>query len=121
MGGGGGFRAGGGGMRMGGGARGGGGRVGGGGGGRGRRSDIMLKHDIVLLSHLRNGLNLYRFTYNGSTKPYVGVIAQEVRQIWPDAVERGNDGYLRVHYEKLGIKFQSYEQWLASHGSMQAR
>jgi len=119
MGGGGGFRAGGGGMRLGGGARGGGGRVGG--GGRGRRSDIMLKHDIVLLSHLRNGLNVYRFTYNGSTKPYVGVIAQEVQQIWPDAVERGNDGYLRVHYEKLGIKFQSYGQWLASHGSMQAR
>jgi len=113
MGGGGGFRAGGGGMRLGGGARGGGGRVGG--GGRGRRSDIMLKHDIVLLSHLRNGLNVYRFTYNGSTKPYVGVIAQEVQQIWPDAVERGSDGYLRVHYEKLGIKFQSYEQWLASH------
>jgi len=99
---------------MGGGARGGGGRVGGG-GGRGRRSDIMLKHDIVLLSHLSNGLNVYRFTYNGSTKPYVGVLAQQVQQIRPDAVERGSDGYLRVHYEKLGIKFQSYEQWLASH------
>jgi hypothetical protein len=74
MGGGGGLRAGGGGMRMGGGARGGGGR------GGGRRSDIMLKHDIVLLSHLENGLNVYRFTYNGSTKPYVGVMAQEVQQ-----------------------------------------
>ena len=111
----GGLRAGGGGMRAGGGRRGGGGR------GGGRRSDLMLKHDIVLLSHLDNGLNVYRFSYNGSTKPYVGVIAQEVQQVRPDAVERDSDGYLRVHYKKLGMKFRSYQQWLASHGKMQVR
>ena len=81
----------------------------------------MLKHDIVLLSHLDNGLNVYRFSYNGSTKPYVGVIAQEVQQVRPDAVERDSDGYLRVHYKKLGMKFRSYQQWLASHGKMQVR
>ena len=81
--------------------------------GGGRRSDLMLKHDIVLLSHLNNGLNLYRFTYNGDTKPYVGVIAQEVQQIRPDAVERGSVGYLRVRYEKIGVKFESYSRWLS--------
>lgn len=32
----------------------------------------------------------------------------------PDAVTRGSDGYLRVYYEKLGIKFRSYRDWLAS-------
>ncbi|HSV22699.1 MAG TPA: DUF3300 domain-containing protein, partial [Xanthobacteraceae bacterium] len=55
VGGGGGPRAGGGG---GGGARGGGGggRGGGGGGGGGRRSDVALKHDIILLGRLDNGL-----------------------------------------------------------------
>ena len=100
-GGGGGFRGGGG----GGGCR--------GGGGGGRRSDIALKHDVVLLGHLDNGLGYYRFSYLGSDKAYVGVIAQEVQALMPDAVTRGRDGYLRVYYEKLGIKFRTYGDWLA--------
>ena len=45
---------------------------------------------------------------------YVGVIAQEVRAIAPDAVVRGRDGYFRVHYDKLGLRFQTYDQWTAS-------
>jgi hypothetical protein len=74
----------------------------------------MLKHDIALLGHLDNGLGFYRFSYNGSTKAYVGVMAQEVQQVMPQAVVRGRDGYLRVYYDKLGLKFESYEQWLGS-------
>jgi hypothetical protein len=109
---------GGGGMRVGGGGgmRGGGGgmRGGGGRGGGGRRSDITLKHDIVLLGHLDNGLGFYRFSYNGSTKAYVGVMAQEVQHVVPDAVVRDSDGYLRVYYDKLGLKFESYGRWLGS-------
>lgn len=31
----------------------------------------------------------------------VGVIAQQLEQVYPDAVSRGQDGYLRVNYEKL--------------------
>src|ERR1700716_3158048 len=31
----------------------------------GRRSDMMLKHDILLLGRLDNGLGFYRFRYNG--------------------------------------------------------
>ena len=120
-GGGGGFRGGGGGGgRVGaGGGGGGGGRVGaGGGGGRGgggggRRSDIALKHDIALLGYLPNGIGVYRFAYNGENRRYVGVMAQEVMSVMPDAVVRGPDGYLRVYYEKVGVKFQTYRQWLA--------
>ncbi|MGB6271637.1 MAG: tail fiber domain-containing protein, partial [Pseudolabrys sp.] len=100
---------GGGGFRGGGGGRGGGGR-----GGGGRRSDIALKHDIVLLGHLDNGLGYYRFSYNGSDRAYVGVLAQEVQAVVPKAVVRDRDGSLRVFYEKLGIKFQTYEQWIAT-------
>jgi hypothetical protein len=86
-----------------------------GGGGRGgRRSDIRLKHDIVLLGYLNDGVGLYRFSYNGSNKPYVGVMAQEVMQVRPAAVTQDRDGYLRVNYEKLGLRFQSYEHWLRS-------
>lgn len=98
----------------------GGGGGGRGGGGGGRRSDIALKHDIVLLGHLGNGLGYYRFSYAGSDKAYVGVMAQEVEQVMPNAVMRGSDGYLRVHYEKLGLKFRTYRDWLAAGATIPA-
>jgi hypothetical protein len=86
----------------------------GGGRGGGRRSDIRLKHDITLLGRLDNGLGFYRFVYDGEEKAYVGVMAQEVRMVIPEAIVRGRDGYFRVLYDKIGLPFQSYEQWLAS-------
>ena len=114
-GGGGGFHGGG-----GGGFRGGGG---GGfrGGGGGRRSDIALKHDVVLLGHLDNGLGYYRFSYLGSSRAYVGVMAQEVQAVMPQAVTRGSDGYLRVYYDRLGLKFRTYRDWLAAGGQIPTR
>lgn len=107
----------------GGGFRGGGGGGGfrGGGGGGGRRSDIALKHDVVLLGHLDNGLGYYRFSYLGSRKAYVGMMAQEVQAIRPDAVTRGGDGYLRVHYDRLGVRFGTYKDWLAAGGRISTR
>jgi hypothetical protein len=71
-GGGGGFRGGG-----GGGFRGGGG--GGFRGGGGRRSDLALKHDVVLLGYLANGLGYCRFSYVGSDAAYVGVSRRRCR------------------------------------------
>jgi hypothetical protein len=68
----------------------------------------------VLLGRLDNGLGYYRFAYNGSKKAFVGVIAQEVSALRPDAVVLGRDGYLRVSYERLGLHFQSYGDWTAS-------
>ncbi|HEX3504516.1 MAG TPA: DUF3300 domain-containing protein [Xanthobacteraceae bacterium] len=119
-----GIRAGGGGMRAhagGGGMRAhAGGFRGGGGRGGGRRSDIRLKHDIVYLGQLDDGLGFYRFSYNGSSKAYVGVMAQEVQQFVPQAVVAGRDGYLRVDYDKLGLKFESYEQWIRSGAQLPA-
>lgn len=97
----------------GGGFRGGGGGGFRGGGGGGRRSDIALKEDIVLLGHLANGLGYYRFSYIDSRKAYVGVMAQEVQRLMPEAVTRGSDGYLRVYYDRLGLKFRTYSDWLA--------
>ena len=104
---------------FGGGGRGGGGFGGGrGGGGRGgggaRRSDMRLKHDIVLLGRLDDGLGYYRFVYNGGHTAYVGVMAQEVRTVAPEAVMRGADGYMRVSYDVLGLPFETYEQWVAT-------
>ena len=77
---------------------------------------MRLKHDVVLLGRLDNGLGFYRFAYIGSEKPYVGVIAQEVRALRPDAVVSGRDGYLRVAYERLGLHFQTYGEWVADGG-----
>src|SRR5580700_7052751 len=108
---------GGGGMRgggCGGGGFGGGGRGGGGRGGAGRRSDMRLKHDIVLLGRLDDGLGYYRFVYNGGHTAYVGVMAQEVWTVMPEAVTRGPDGYLRVSYDRLGLPFETYDQWVAT-------
>jgi hypothetical protein len=46
----------------------------------------------VLLGRLDDGLGYYRFAYNGSAKGYVGVIAQAVRAVRPDAVAVARDG-----------------------------
>ena len=99
----------------GGGMRGGDGFGGGGrGGGGARRSDMRLKHDIVLLGRLDDGLGYYRFVYYGGHTAYVGVMAQEVQTVMPEAVMRGADGYMRVSYDRLGLPFETYDHWVAT-------
>ena len=85
-----------------------------GGGGVRRRSDARVKHDIVLLGRLNDGLGFYRFVYNGGHTTYVGVIAQEVQAIAPDAVTRDAEGYLRVSYDQIGLPFETYKQWVVN-------
>ena len=41
-------------------------------------------------------------------------MAQEVKNVVPRAVVRGRDGYLRVFYDMVGVKFETYDQWVAS-------
>ena len=78
-------------------------------------SDASLgRNGFWAWSRLDNGLGFYRFVYDGEEKAHVGVMAQEVRTVVPEAVVRGHDGYFRVLYDKLGLQFQTYEQWLAS-------
>jgi Chaperone of endosialidase len=76
-------------------------------------SDIRLKRDIAELAQLPNGLHLYRFRYRWSDELYVGLMAQEVARVVPDAVIRGPDGYLRVDYNRLGVTFQTWDEWAA--------
>ena len=42
--------------------------------------------DITRVGRLPNGLDLYRYRYLWSDTPYVGVMAQEVASVDPDAV-----------------------------------
>jgi hypothetical protein len=74
-------------------------------------SDIRLKRDIVEVGELPDGLHLYRYRYLWSDTVYVGVMAQEVLTIAPDAVVRGDDGYLRVDYGRLGLQLTTWDQW----------
>jgi outer membrane immunogenic protein len=67
-------------------------------------SDIRLKRDVALIGHLDNGLGLYRYRYLWSDTVHVGVMAQEVALIRPDAIVRSEfDDYLRVNYTRLGV------------------
>src|SRR5262249_37960123 len=72
-------------------------------------SDIRLKRDIVELGRLANGLHLYRYRYPWSDTLYVGVMAQEVLEIAPQAVVQGADGYLRVDYSRLGLQLSTWD------------
>ena len=44
---------------------------------------------------------------------YVGVIAQEVQAVRPDAVLRDRDGFPSVDYGRLGMRMQTWEKWIA--------
>jgi outer membrane immunogenic protein len=82
-------------------------------------SDARLKRDITLIGHLDDGLGLYRYRYLWSNRVYVGVMAQEVALIHPDAIVRSAlDNYLRVNYGRLGLKFMTLQEWEARSGDM---
>jgi hypothetical protein len=84
-------------------------------GGCSRISDIRPKRDITQVGELDGGINLYRYRYLWSDTIYVGVMAQEVAAVKPEAVLRGADGYLRVDYARLGLRLQTLDQWAAAH------
>ena len=72
-------------------------------------SDIACKENIQFLRALPQGFNLYEFEYKPEFKDesghgrYVGVMAQEVEKVIPEAVIVGADGYKRVNYAMLGV------------------
>lgn len=72
-------------------------------------SDIALKRDIKRVGKLPNGINVYKWSWTEEAKkivgdqPEYGVIAQEVQEVLPHAVKRGDHGYLTVNYAALGV------------------
>ena len=76
-------------------------------------SDRRLKRDIVLLARLDNGIGLYRYRYLWSDTIYVGVMAQEVAAVAPEAVYEHADGFLRVNYARLGLRLLTHGEWSA--------
>jgi len=62
-------------------------------------SDRRAKQDIRQIGRLTNGLPLYRFRYLDDEAEHVGLIAQDVEQVNPDAV-REFGGVKYVNYAK---------------------
>ena len=63
-------------------------------------SDARLKTDVRKIDTRADGLGVYEFNYVWGGPRYVGLMAQEVQALYPDAVsERG--GYLMVDYRKV--------------------
>jgi len=70
-------------------------------------SDINAKENITKIGSLNNGLNLYSYNYkDGYDLPegrQIGVIAQEVEAVMPEAVVEMDNGFKGVNYAMLGV------------------
>jgi hypothetical protein len=70
-------------------------------------SDSRLKENIEFVGVDEiTGLNLYDFNYKWGEKRFRGVMAQEVREEYPEAVYTSGAGWLAVYYDKLGIEMK---------------
>ena len=83
-------------------------------GGTEKDSDRRFKTDIVQIGTLRAGIPLYRFRYLWSKEVHVGVMAQDVLPIVPEAVTSDAAGFMRVDYGRLGTRFMSLREWEAN-------
>jgi hypothetical protein len=63
-------------------------------------SDRRLKTDIRKLGELDNGLPFYSFKYIWADKSRIGLMADEVEKVHPDAVVTGPLGFKLVNYAK---------------------
>lgn len=66
-------------------------------------SDKNLKENLTPVGKLDNGLTVYCFNFKGSNISQIGLVAQEVQKLHPEAVAKGDDGFLKVNY-KLACK-----------------
>lgn len=75
------------------------------GGGGWSFSDVRLKENIEYVG-TRNGHKIYDFNYIGQEPRFRGVMADEVKEVLPQAVEEIN-GYLAVDYGQLGFEMEA--------------
>lgn len=61
-------------------------------------SDARAKTDIVNVGTLADGQNVYRYRYVGGQKWYLGLLAQEVEKLYPEAVTEIG-GLKHVNYD----------------------
>jgi len=71
-------------------------------------SDRRLKKNITKMGQLKSGLNIYKWEWIDGAKELgadmnhtLGVIAQEVKELFPNAVVKMDNGYYAVNYSAL--------------------
>jgi hypothetical protein len=63
-------------------------------------SDARAKEDIKPVGKLHDGQNVYSYRYKGQPGTQIGLLAQEVEQVHPEAVSTHGSGYKMVDYAK---------------------
>jgi len=69
-------------------------------GGAAIKSDRRLKTDIERVGTLNNGLPVYAYRYKDGGPVHIGLMADEVRAVHPEAVTTTPDGFDAVYYAK---------------------
>lgn len=72
-------------------------------------SDERLKTNITPVGKNRDGLTVYQYMYKDGSGPFIGVMAQEVAEVKPEALGPVVNGYMTVDYSKVDIINRSYE------------
>jgi hypothetical protein len=70
----------------------------------GKLSDVRAKENIEPVGKLDDGQKVYAYNYKGDPTPEIGLLAQEVEKVRPDAVATGPDGLKRVDYAAATAK-----------------
>ena len=92
-------------------------------------SDLRLKKDITELSDVLSTLmklEAYRYRYNGikatdTLAVHMGVIAQELQEVYPELVKTGTDGYLSVNYlEMIPLLLEGIKELAAENTALKA-
>lgn len=68
------------------------------GGGLALLSDARIKENLRPVGMLFNGLTVYAFNFPGDEKTRIGLVAQEVQKLIPEAVTQTEEGLLAVDY-----------------------
>lgn len=66
-------------------------------------SDPRLKMDVIKIGDHSSGLGVYEFKYIDGSGPYIGVMADEVEEIMPEALGPVINGFKTVDYAKLNM------------------
>lgn len=64
-------------------------------------SDERLKDDYGVIGETEGGIPIHAYNYKGSDTTHIGVMAQEVEQVIPDAVATHPSGYKMVDYSRV--------------------
>lgn len=66
-------------------------------------SDARMKDNIIEVGALHNGQKVYAYNFKGDPRTQIGLMAQEVLKIHPEAVSMHSSGMLMVDYAKAVV------------------